>query len=109
MPLAGRLGVPIPVANTPATWDPRHQGYTPGGGEEEGEMNGRGGRASAVGRRLRWDLTDEGLVNSRDPATMARTLMYLFGSGGILVLLTLPLAETSGLSWLGMVLPAVAA
>jgi diguanylate cyclase (GGDEF)-like protein len=78
-------------------------------GAKKGEMNGSRGSASPLGRRLRWDLSDEGLVNSRDPATMARTLMYLFGSGGLLVLLTVPLADPTGLRWLGMVLPALAA
>jgi diguanylate cyclase (GGDEF)-like protein len=74
-----------------------------------GEMNGTGGSASAVWRRLRWDLTDEGLVNSRDPATMARTFLYLFGAGGILVLVTVPLVDVSGAHLVGMVLAAVGA
>jgi diguanylate cyclase (GGDEF)-like protein len=60
-------------------------------------------------QRLRWDVSDEAAVNSRDPAVMARTFTYLYGAGGTLVLLTLALPHSSD-RWLpGVLGPALCA
>jgi diguanylate cyclase (GGDEF)-like protein len=58
---------------------------------------------------LRWDLSDEGMVNSRDPETMARTFLYLYGAGGLLVLLTLLLPDRGDVHPVGLVVPAICA
>jgi diguanylate cyclase (GGDEF)-like protein len=61
-------------------------------------------------RRLRWDLSsEEADVNSHDQATMARTFIYLYGVGGLLVLASLLVPHGVDRTPLGMAGPAVCA
>ncbi|MGH2955714.1 MAG: putative bifunctional diguanylate cyclase/phosphodiesterase [Solirubrobacterales bacterium] len=73
-------------------------------------MSGRGKLVGGLVRRLRWDLgSEEADLNSHDPATMARTFIYLYGVGGCLVLLTLVLPHAEDGSPPGIAGPAIGA
>lgn len=72
-------------------------------------MRGRRDVIGSLVRRLRWDVSGEAAVNSRDPATMARTFVYLYGSGGALVLLTLALPHAADRWDPGLIVPGVCA
>ena len=60
-------------------------------------------------RRLRWDASDPIATGAASRRVMARTYAYLYGSGALLLLLSLLLPSDGGRSDLGVAAPGVAA